>query len=52
MYVVDFAPTRFRLIELPAFARQYDEDEATSAALTFREITGLPVAIRPYYAQQ
>lgn len=52
MYVVDFSPTKVRLIELPALARQYDEDEAASAAMTFREITGLPVTIRPYYAQQ
>ena len=48
-YVVEFSPTKFRLIEFPGMARLYDEDEAANAALTFREITGLPVKIRPYY---
>lgn len=48
-YVADFSPTGFHVVEVAELARLYIEDDATSAALTFREITGLRVAIRPYY---
>jgi hypothetical protein len=48
-YLADFGPTSFRVVEDAELARLYVEDEASSAALTFREVTGLRVAIRPYY---
>ena len=48
-YVAEFSPIMFRLVEFPSLAPLYCEDEATRAALIFREITGLPVKIRPYY---
>ncbi len=51
-YVEHFSPTGFRVIELAALARHYNEDEACSAALAFREVTGLRVAIRPVYPRQ
>lgn len=48
-YVADFSPTAFRVVEFAELAKQYIEDDASSAAITFREITGLRVAIRPCY---
>ena len=48
-YLEHFSPTSFRTVEFPHLARHYTEDEVTSAALTFRELTGLQVAVRPYY---
>lgn len=48
-YLAEFSPTKFRIMETPALARHYNEDEATSAALSFREVTGLRAAVRPYY---
>jgi hypothetical protein len=51
-YVEYFSPHGFRVIELAELARHYDEDEACSAALAFREVTGLRVAIRPVYLQK
>lgn len=48
-YVADFSPKGFRVVESPGLAKLYIEDDATSAARTFREITGLRVAVRPYY---
>lgn len=48
-YVADFSPTSFLVVEIADLARLYIEDEATSAALAFKELTGLRVAIRPYY---
>jgi hypothetical protein len=48
-YLADFSPTGFRVVEFAQLAKLYVDDEATSAALTFRELTGLRVAIRPYY---
>ncbi len=48
-YLESFSPSAFRVVELPGLARLYDEDEATTAALAFREVTGMSVAIRPYY---
>jgi adenylate cyclase len=50
-YVADFSPTGFRVVEIAELAKLYIEDDATSAALTFREVTGLRVAVRPYYCQ-
>ena len=50
-YIVGFGPNGFRVIELAELARYYDEDEASSAAIAFREITGLRVVIRPVYLQ-
>lgn len=48
-YLETFSPNGCRVMEFPEFARLYTEDEATTAALAFREISGLHVAIRPYY---
>jgi len=48
-YVAAFWPNGFRVVEIAELARLYIEDDATSAALAFRELTGLRVAIRPYY---
>jgi len=48
-YVADFHPKGFRTVEYADFAKHYTEDEAASAAITFHEITGLRVAVRPYY---
>ena len=48
-YVAEFSPFMLRLVEFPSLAPLYGEDEATRAALIFREITGLPVKVRPYY---
>lgn len=41
----------FRVVQYADRARHYDEDAAASAALAFREVTGLPVAVRPVYLQ-
>jgi len=49
---VSFCPHGFQVAELAQLARHYDEDEACSAAIAFREVTGLRVAIRPVYLQQ
>jgi hypothetical protein len=49
MYVAELSPPNCRLVEEPWRARFYNEDEATRAALTFREITGERVVIRPGY---
>jgi hypothetical protein len=49
-YVADFAPGRIQFFELPELAKVYSEDEASTAALTLRELTGLRVAIRPFYS--
>lgn len=48
-YVESFSQAGFRVVEEPARAQIYVEDDATSAALRFHEITGLRVAIRPAY---
>ncbi|MEK6664018.1 MAG: hypothetical protein AABY73_09165 [Pseudomonadota bacterium] len=48
-YLASFSPTSFRVVESVDLAAHYVEDEATSAALSFREITGLHVAIRTYH---
>ncbi len=48
-YLEHFSATGFRTVELPDLARHYTEDEVSSAALSFRELTGLQVAVRPYY---
>ena len=45
-YLESFSPKAFRVVEYVELAANYVEDEATSAALAFREITGLRVAIR------
>lgn len=47
-YVTDFSASGFRVVESAALAKLYIDDEATSAALAFRELTGLRVAVRPY----
>lgn len=51
-YLVEFSPCSFRVVNFAELARHYGEDEAASAALTFREITGLRVAVRPVYLQR
>lgn len=48
-YLANFSPTAFRVVDCAELAAHYVEDEATSAALAFREITGLHVAIRTYH---
>lgn len=48
-YVTAFSPSAFNVVENAYFARHYTEDEVSSAAMTFREITGLRVAVRPYH---
>jgi len=48
-YLAEFSAKSFRVVEVAELARLYVEDEATSAALAFREMTGLRVAIRPYH---
>ncbi len=48
-YLVEFSSNSFRAIENAELARHYNENEASSAALAFREITGLLVVIRPVY---
>ncbi len=50
-YLADFSPRQFRVMDNPALARHYTEDEAASAALSFREVTGMRAAVRPYYPQ-
>ena len=47
-YLAGFSPKSFWVVEFAELAHLYVEDEATTAALAFREITGLRVAIRPY----
>lgn len=49
-YVESFSATGYRVVASPELAHVYIEDEATSAAMTFQEITGLRVAIRPAHA--
>lgn len=51
-YVVSFCPHGFQVAELAQLARHYDEDEACSAAIAFREVTGLRVAIRPVFLER
>lgn len=48
-YVAEFCPHSCMVVESPGIARHYDEDEAASAALAFREVTGLRVVVRPVY---
>lgn len=48
-YLADFSPKSFRVVDCAELARHYTEDEASSAALTFYEVTGLRVAVRPFY---
>lgn len=51
-YIVHFSPQGFRVIEFAELARHYCEHDACSAALSFREIFGLRVVIRPVYPHQ
>lgn len=48
-YVAEFCPHSCRVVDFPGIARHYDENEAASAALSFREVTGLRVVVRPVY---
>lgn len=48
-YVQHFSTHGFRVIELACLARHYAEDEASSAALAFREVIGLRVVVRPVF---
>jgi hypothetical protein len=48
-YVADYSPTGFRVVEVAELAKQYVDDDAENAAFEFRALTGLRVAIRPYY---
>jgi len=48
-YIESFTRDGYRVVDYPELARVYLEDEATTAALAFREMTGLRVAIRPHY---
>ena len=47
-YVAGLVPQTFRIVEDVAQATPYIDDEASTVALAFREMTGLRVAIRPY----
>lgn len=51
-YLSEFGPHGFRVVEFAELAKHYTEDEASSAALAFREVTGLRVAVRPVYAHR
>ena len=48
-YLTEFSPSGFHVIEYAELAKHYTEDEASSAALAFHDITGLRVAVRPYF---
>lgn len=50
-YVAGFLPQTFRIVEDAALATPFIDDEASTVALAFREVTGLRVAIRPYPCQ-
>lgn len=50
-YVAEFTDTSFRVVESIEFARLYVDDDASGAALTFRERTGLRVSVRPFHPQ-
>lgn len=48
-YVADFSANRLSLVESIDLARPYTDDAATTAALSFRQVTGLRVAVRPLH---
>jgi hypothetical protein len=48
-YLAEFSPSGFRVMGCAELAMLYTDDEASSAALAFHDITGLRVAVRPYY---
>lgn len=50
-YLAEFCPHSFRAVPFAELARHYLDDEATSAALAFQEVTGLRVVVRPYYGE-
>ena len=51
-YVAEFSGNRFLLVDLPEMAQIFAEDEASGAAIAFREISGQQVAVRPFQAQR
>lgn len=48
-YVAGFIQPTFRIVEDVEQATPYIDDEASTIALAFREMTGLRVEIRPYH---
>ena len=51
-YVLSFSPEQFRVTDVVEVATRFVGEEATTAAAAFRDITGLRVAIRPFYGGQ
>ncbi|TAL22675.1 MAG: hypothetical protein EPO01_08680 [Aquabacterium sp.] len=47
---VDPIAHTFTTVEQPAEAWHLDEDEAEAVCLVFRDLTGLPATVRPYFA--
>ena len=50
-YLAGIIPQTLRIVEDVAQATPYIDDEASTMALAFREMTGLRVTIRPYRCQ-
>lgn len=48
-YIAEFCPHGCSVVEHSTIAKHYDEDEAASAALAFREVTRMRVVVRPFY---
>ncbi len=51
-YVTEFSGSDLRFTELPELARIYADDEVTSVASRFRELTGCRVEVRPFLCQR
>ncbi len=49
-YVERYGADGFRLVDRAELAQHYCDDHASSAALTFFELFGLRVEVRPYLA--
>lgn len=47
-YVERYGPDGFRLVDRAELAQHYCDDHASSAALTFSELHGVRVEVRPY----
>lgn len=50
-YLADFRPDHFRIVAHPSLASNYDEETASRDAISFRQVTGLRAAVRPYNPQ-
>lgn len=51
-YVVDFCLHGFKVVDCAELARHYTDDDASTAAATFKRIFGLRVVVRPVYPHQ